>query len=89
MPALIRFLIRHALIGFSIGIAFTGVLLVLDIGSIRSLTSGTLEGGAVRILLTLFIGSSFASAQVGIAVMRPPSRRDDPMAPPDGEDGSL
>ena len=86
MPALIRFLIRHALIGFCIGIAFTAAILILDIGSIRSLTEGGAEGFGVRLLFTFFTCTTFASAQMGIAVMWPPSGKVDPMAPPDQDD---
>jgi len=85
MPALVRFLIRHGLIGFVIGVAFTALILVLDIGAIRSMTAGSGEGTGVRLLLAFFICTTFASAQMGVAVMWPPSRKDDPAAPP-GED---
>jgi hypothetical protein len=83
MPALIRFLIRHALIGAAIGIAFTAVILVLDIGSIRTMTRGSAEGTGIRLLLAFFVSTTFASAQMGVAVMFPPSPKDDPTAPPD------
>jgi hypothetical protein len=83
MPALIRFLIRHALIGAAIGIVFTAVILMLDIGSIRTMTRGSAEGTGIRLLLAFFVSTTFASAQMGVAVMFPPSRKDDPMAPPD------
>ncbi|XBQ15492.1 MAG: hypothetical protein ABL308_11060 [Oceanicaulis sp.] len=83
MPDLIRFLIRHALIGAAIGVAFTALLLVFDVGNIRTMTEGTATGTGVRLLTVFFIGSTFASAQMGIAVMFPPSRKDDPTAPPD------
>jgi len=86
MPALVRFLIRHGLIGFVIGVAFTALILVLDIGSIRTLTAGTADGLGVRLLLAFFICSTFASAQMGVAVMWPPSRKVDPMAPPGDDD---
>jgi type III secretory pathway component EscT len=87
MPALIRFLIRHALIGAAIGFAFTAVILVLDIGSIRTMTRGSAGGTGIRLLLAFFVSTTFASAQMGVAVMFPPSRKDDPMAPPD-DDGN-
>ncbi|MGX6647481.1 hypothetical protein ACWCOP_06015 [Maricaulaceae bacterium MS644] len=90
MPALIRFLIRHALIGAAIGIAFTAAILILDIGSIRTMTRGSVDGTGIRLLLAFFVSTTFASAQMGVAVMFPPSRKNDPMAPPDrdGEDES-
>ena len=82
MPPLIRFLIRHGLIGFCIGVAFTAVLLVLDVANLRTLTRGAPEGTGVRLLLAFFVSTTFASAQMGIAVMFPPSRKVDPTAPP-------
>jgi protein-S-isoprenylcysteine O-methyltransferase Ste14 len=85
MPPLIRFLIRHGLIGFIIGVAFTAILLVFDVAGLRSLTHGSAEGTGVRLLLAFFVSTTFASAQMGVAVMWPPSRKHDPMAPP-GED---
>jgi hypothetical protein len=85
MTPLVRFLIRHALIGGALGVVFTALILLLDIGSIRSLTEGTGAGTGVRLLLAFFISSTFASVQMGVAVMWPPSRNVDPMAPP-GED---
>lgn len=85
MPPLVRFLIRHGLIGFIIGVAFTAILLVFDVASLRSLTAGTPEGAGVRLLLAFFVSTTFASAQMGVAVMWPPSRKHDPTAPP-GED---
>lgn len=79
MTDLLRFLLRHAVLGMALGIAFTAVILVLDVGSIRTLTAGTASGAGVRLLLALFVGSTFASLQMGIAVMyRPPGGGDDP-----------
>ena len=86
MPPLIRFLIRHGLIGFIIGVLFTAFLLVFDIAGLRSLTTGTAEGTGVRLLLAFFISTTFASVQMGVAVMWPPSRKHDPMAPPGDDD---
>lgn len=90
MPDLVRFLIRHGLIGFCIGVSFTAILLIADIASLRTLTQGTADGAGVRLLLAFFISTTFASVQMGVAVMWPPSRKIDPTAPPDeDEDGSV
>ena len=72
MTDLLRFLLRHAVLGMAIGVAFTAVLLVLDVGHLRHLTEGTASGTGVRLLLAFFIGSTFASLQMGIAVMYNP-----------------
>lgn len=86
MPPLVRFIIRHGLIGFVIGAIFTAIILLLDIGSIRSLTAESADGLGVRLLLAFFICSTTSSIQIAIAVMSPPSRRIDPTAPPDAQD---
>lgn len=88
MPELARFLLRHALIGFGIAIPFVGMLLWLDVAGLWTLLRGSEHGLAVAALLTFFVGLTFGSLQMGIAVWqagedgsgRPrsrPSRRDD------------
>jgi len=72
MTDLLRFLLRHAILGAALGVAFTALILVFDVGSIRTLTQGTATGTGVRLLLTFFVGSTFASLQMGIAVMYAP-----------------
>jgi len=87
MTDLLRFLLRHAVLGMAIGIAFTAVILIFDIGHIRSLTASDPAGTGIRLLLAFFIGSTFASLQMGIAVMyAPPGRGDDADDPGAGED---
>lgn len=86
MPPLIRFILRHGLIGFCIGIAFTTLILVLDVGAIRTLTRASAEGTVLRLMLAFLISSTFISVQIAIAVMFPPSRKSDPMAPPEPGD---
>lgn len=86
MTDLLRFLLRHAVLGMAIGIAFTAALLVFDIGHLRTLTAGDPAGTGVRLLLAFFIGSTFASLQMGIAVMLAPPRGEDARDPGSGED---
>ncbi len=86
MPPLIRFILRHGLIGFCIGVAFTTLILVLDVGAIRTLTRASTEGTVLRLMLAFLISSTFISVQIGIAVMFPPSRKTDPTAPPEPDD---
>ncbi|MBI1263692.1 MAG: hypothetical protein GC187_03035 [Alphaproteobacteria bacterium] len=86
MPPLIRFILRHGLIGFCIGVTFTTLILVLDVGAIRTLTRASTEGTVLRLMLVFLISSTFISVQIAIAVMFPPSRKHDPMAPPDKGD---
>ncbi len=85
MPDLIRFVIRHGILGACIGVSFTALLLVFDIAQLRTLTEGSVDGTLARLLLGYFMVITFAACQIGIAVMFPPSRAVDPMAPP-GDD---
>lgn len=69
MPQLVRFLLRHALIGFALAVIFVGALLAFDIARLGSLI-GTSPGGMVAALvLVVSIGITFASVQMGFAVM--------------------
>lgn len=86
MTDLLRFLIRHAVLGMAIGIAFTALILVFDIGHLRSLTAADPAGTGIRLLLAFFIGSTFASLQMGIAVMIAPPGGDDTEDKTSGED---
>ncbi|PWE17375.1 hypothetical protein DDZ18_06735 [Marinicauda salina] len=69
MPGLVIFLVRHALLGFAIGVVFTGVLLAFDVARLRSLMLGSPSGWLGAGLLAFFVGSTFAAAQMGMAVM--------------------
>jgi hypothetical protein len=79
MPLLVRFMLRHALVGFAMAIAFVTLILVLDLGGLATL-AGTSDLGILAVaLLTFFTGLTFASLQMGIAVMsmKPQSEDDD------------
>ena len=69
MDTLIAFLLRHAAIGFAIGVVFTGLLFTMDIGGLRSLFAGSPAGWAAAALMAFFVGSTFSAAQMGMAVM--------------------
>ena len=68
MPDLARFLFRHAAIGFGIAALFVGMLVALDAGGLRTLMRGSDAGLAEAVLLTVFVGLTFGSVQMGIAV---------------------
>ena len=70
MPALIRLYVRHALIGFAIAAAFTGLLLLFDVAGLRHLVTHTADGPLAVALLVVFNGIVFSGVQFGIAVMR-------------------
>ncbi|MEQ9812240.1 MAG: hypothetical protein RLO50_05630 [Azospirillaceae bacterium] len=84
MPPLVRFIVRHALIGIAVGWSMVAAMLVFDFAGLAGLifTSG-LAAVAIPMLLIGF-GITFGSVQVGIAVMglddTPPPRRGRPLA---------
>ncbi len=79
LPRLVRFLVRHAAIGFAIAILFVGALLALDAQGLRTLLRASSDGWLAGAILTFAMGLTFASVQMGAAVMLL-SRRADPPA---------
>jgi hypothetical protein len=69
MPPLIRFLLRHALIGFGIAAIFVTGLVGADMGGIGTLIVNSEAGWLALFMLTFFLGLTFGSAQMGFAVM--------------------
>ncbi|WP_029004738.1 hypothetical protein [Azorhizobium doebereinerae] len=69
MPLLVRFLMRHAAIGFGIAILFVGALLALDAQGLRSLLVAAPDGWLAAGVLTFAMGLTFSSVQMGAAVM--------------------
>lgn len=69
MPHLVHFLLRHALIGFALAIVFVGLLLALDVARLGSLILASPTGVIAAFVLTFSIGVTFASVQMGFAVM--------------------
>lgn len=69
MPELVRMYIRHVLIGFGLGLTFTGLLLWLNIGKLRHLVRATDEGPIAGVMLVVFNTIVFAGVQFGFAVM--------------------
>ncbi|MBK8158571.1 MAG: hypothetical protein IPK59_07315 [Rhodospirillaceae bacterium] len=72
-------MLRHALAGFVMAIAFVALILLLDLGGLATLVSTSELGVLAVALLTFFTGLTFASLQMGIAVMsmKPQSENDD------------
>lgn len=75
MSELSRFLIRHAAVGMLCGVLFVALLLGLDIGGLGTLMQRSDRGVFAAILLTVAMALTFASAQMGFAIML--RRRDD------------
>jgi len=69
LPILVRFLIRHAAIGFGLAIVFVGLLLVFDIGGIATLIFASSSAALALAVLTFSVGLTFSSVQMGFAVM--------------------
>lgn len=69
MPPLIRFMISHAAIGFGISFVFVGAILALDVSNLRALFFNDAMGLLALALLFFFSGLTFASVQMGLAVM--------------------
>ncbi|MDQ0511598.1 hypothetical protein [Ancylobacter amanitiformis] len=78
MPRLVRFLIRHALIGFGLAVLFVGALLLLDVARLGTLIGQSPFGGLAALVLVVCVGITFASAQMGFAVMLLPRDHDAP-----------
>jgi len=77
LPHLVMFLIRHALIGFGLAIAFVAALLFYDVGGLASLAKTSASGKLAVALLTFFTGLTFGSVQMGFAVMLEATTSDD------------
>ncbi len=73
MPDYVKFLFRHALIGFSIGVAAAIALVVLDVGHIGRLIGDSDQQWLVFGLLAFLLGLTFGSVQMGFAIMLIPS----------------
>lgn len=77
MPALLRFLVRHAIIGFSAAALLVAALIATDTAGfgrvIRESDNGLLAAG----LVVYFLGLTFSSVQIGIALMTGQATPDD------------
>ena len=85
-PPLVRFLVKHAVIGFTAGVLFVTTMLYFDVGNLMTLISQSDIGVMAACLLAGMVGLTFASVQMGLAVMfssesigAPPRRATDPL----------
>lgn len=69
MPFLVRFLLRHALIGGAIAAVFVGTLTMLDVFGLGTLLTSSEDGLLALAVLTFALGLTFGSVQMGFAVM--------------------
>ena len=69
MPPLVRFLLVHAAIGFSISFVFVAMLMVFNVNGLWTLVSTSELGLLALVMLTVANGLTFGGVQVAIAVM--------------------
>ncbi|MBO6673582.1 MAG: hypothetical protein JJ908_08550 [Rhizobiales bacterium] len=68
-PPLVRFLIKNAAIGFATAVLFVAAMLYFNVGNLMALIVQSDVGLFAIVLMTLMIGFTFASLQMGFAVM--------------------
>lgn len=69
MPPLIALFLRNAVIGFALAAVFVAGLVVFDVAGLGALLTKSLAGLFGMGVLTFFLGLTFGSVQIGIAVM--------------------
>ncbi|WP_284162787.1 hypothetical protein [Frigidibacter sp. SD6-1] len=70
MPELVRLYIRHVIIGFLLGAAFTALLLWLNVANLWHLVTATREGPLAVLMLVVFNTIVFSGVQFAYAVMQ-------------------
>jgi hypothetical protein len=68
-PPLVRYLVKNAAIGFSMAVLFVAAMLYFNVGNLMALIVQSDVGLFAIVLMTLVIGFTFASLQMGFAVM--------------------
>lgn len=85
LPFLVRFLVGHAVAGIGVAVLFVSLMVAFDIARLGTLLWGSPDGALAVAVLTLALGVTFGSVQMGFAVMLLP--RDD--EPPGGRRARL
>ncbi|MDO5703963.1 MAG: hypothetical protein Q4G49_02680 [Paracoccus sp. (in: a-proteobacteria)] len=70
MPKLVRLYITHVLIGFAIAVAFTALLIGLNVANLRYLVTHVSGGWLAVVMLVVFNTIVFGGVQFAIAIMR-------------------
>ena len=70
MPQLVRLYIRQCLAGLALGLAFSMILVALNVANLGHLVSEVEGGWLAFALLALFNGIVFAGVQFGITIIR-------------------
>lgn len=76
MPKLLQFLLVHAVIGFGVAGVFVASLILFDIGGFATLAARSDVAPLAVSVLTFFLGLTFASVQMGVAIMLLPKAPD-------------
>ena len=74
---LIRLLIKNAILGFVVAALFVAALIWSDTAQLGSLMAASPFGWLAAAMLTFFTGLTFASVQMGIAIMHIGSEDED------------
>lgn len=69
MPFLIRFMLRHAAIGFALGAMAAAIVVAADIAGLRSLAAATSLGWVGLAAFCFLMGLSAGGLQIGFATM--------------------
>lgn len=69
MPDHIKFILKHAVVGLGLGIAFVAMLLAFDVAGLWHLVTHTAEGPIAVVILTVLCTITFGSAQIGYKIM--------------------
>jgi len=67
---IIRFAIRHSVFGFCLSAVFVTALIWADVAQLRTLFAASPVGWLAALMLFFFTGLTFASVQLGIAIMQ-------------------
>jgi len=69
MPELIRLYLVSIVVGLALALVFTGLLLALDVATLRHLVLSTRGGWIAALMLVFFHTILFSGVQFGIRVM--------------------
>ena len=77
MPALLRFLVRHIVVGFSAAALLVAALVFTDSAGFGTVIRQSEVGLLAACLVVYFLGLTFSSVQIGIALMSGQATPDD------------
>ncbi len=69
-PSVFTFVLRHAALGFCVGVMLAAALIGVDLGGLRGLIFNGDGGWIGGLLLAFSIGTTFGGFQSAVAVMR-------------------